>query len=123
MAHRKWKEIKLQPSMLLGPAVPGCSLFSFHFRWAILCPQAVDGFAGKCVTEWNRTMALLEGENNALLMLSKSCSRETAEPLNAKRAQKNIHPEHLLRHIGKAGMVRRSSSRRWEGSRDISSGL
>ena len=41
MAHRKWKEIKQQPSMLPGPAVPGFSLVSFHFLWAILCPQAV----------------------------------------------------------------------------------
>ena len=24
-----------------GPAVPGCSLLSFHFLLAILCPQAV----------------------------------------------------------------------------------
>ena len=35
MAHRKWKKIKLQPSMLPGPAVPGSCLASFHFRWAI----------------------------------------------------------------------------------------
>ena len=28
--------------MLPGPAVPGCSLVSFHFLWAILCPQAVN---------------------------------------------------------------------------------
>ena len=35
MAHRKWKEIKLQPSMSPGPAVPGSCLASFHFRWAI----------------------------------------------------------------------------------------
>ena len=41
MVHRKWKDTKLQPSMLPGPAVPGCSLASFHFLWAILCPQAV----------------------------------------------------------------------------------
>ena len=34
MAHRKWKEIKQQPSMLPGPAVPGCSLVSLHFLWA-----------------------------------------------------------------------------------------
>ena len=27
--------------MLPGPAVPGCSLVSFHFLWEILCPQAV----------------------------------------------------------------------------------
>ena len=41
MAHRKWKETKQEPSMLPGPAVPGCSFVSFHFLWAILCPQAV----------------------------------------------------------------------------------
>ena len=27
--------------MLPGPDVPGCSLVSFHFLWAIQCPQAV----------------------------------------------------------------------------------
>ena len=42
MADRKWKETKQQPSMLPGPAVPGCSLVSFHFLWAILCLQAVQ---------------------------------------------------------------------------------
>ena len=42
MAHRKQKETKQQPSLLPGPAVPGCSLVSFHFLWAILCPQAVQ---------------------------------------------------------------------------------
>ena len=41
MAHRKWKETKQQPSLLPDPAVPGCSLFSFHFLSAILCLQAV----------------------------------------------------------------------------------
>ena len=35
MANRKWKEIKQQPSMLPGPAVPGCCLVSFHFLWTI----------------------------------------------------------------------------------------
>ena len=44
MAHRKWKEIKQQSSMLPGSAVPGYSVVSFHFLWAILCPQAVFGF-------------------------------------------------------------------------------
>ena len=29
------KETKQQPSMLPGPAVPGCCLISFHFLWAI----------------------------------------------------------------------------------------
>ena len=31
MAHRKWKETKLHPSMLPGLALPGCTLVSFHF--------------------------------------------------------------------------------------------
>ena len=35
MAHRKWKEIKQQPSMLPAPAVPGSCLVSIYFRWAI----------------------------------------------------------------------------------------
>ena len=42
MAQRKWKEAKQLPSMLPGPAVPGCCLVSFHFLLAILCLQAVD---------------------------------------------------------------------------------
>ena len=41
MVHRKWKETRQLPSMLPGSAVHGCSLVSFHFLWAILCPQAV----------------------------------------------------------------------------------
>ena len=36
MAHRKWKETKQLPSMLPGPAVPGCCLVCFHIMWAIL---------------------------------------------------------------------------------------
>ena len=47
MAHRKWKESKQQPSMLPGPAVPGCCLISFHFLWAIHpirpCSKSNDG--------------------------------------------------------------------------------
>ena len=31
MSHRKRRETKQQLSMLLGPAVPGCCLVSFHF--------------------------------------------------------------------------------------------
>ena len=46
MAHRKWKEIKQQPSMLLGPAVPGCCLVSFHFLWVILSTSTVQGDNG-----------------------------------------------------------------------------
>ena len=41
MAHRKWNEIKQQPSMLPGPAVPDCSLVSFYFLWAILSTGTV----------------------------------------------------------------------------------
>ena len=48
MAHRKWKESKQQPSMLPGPAVPGCCYISFHFLWAILCPQAVQISRSNC---------------------------------------------------------------------------
>ena len=36
MANRKWKETKQLPGNMLG----NC-LVSFHFLWAILCPQAV----------------------------------------------------------------------------------
>ena len=43
MAHRKWKEIKQQPSILPGPAVPGCCLVYFHFLWAILSSSTVVG--------------------------------------------------------------------------------
>ena len=42
MAHRKWKETKLQLSMLLGPAVLDCCLVSFHFLWAILSTSTVQ---------------------------------------------------------------------------------
>ena len=31
MSHRKRRETKQQPSMLPGPAVPGCCLVNFHF--------------------------------------------------------------------------------------------
>ena len=63
MAHRKWRETKQLPSLLPGPAVPGCSLIPFHFLWAILCPQTVDtecihllGFASlKLYFEFHKT--------------------------------------------------------------------
>ena len=41
MAHRKWKEMKQQPGMLPGPAVPGCCLVSFHFLWGKLSTRTV----------------------------------------------------------------------------------
>ena len=41
LPHRKWKEIKQQPSMLPGPGVPGCCLVTFHILWAILSTSTV----------------------------------------------------------------------------------
>ena len=41
MAHRKWKETKQKPSMLSGPAVPGCCLIFFHILWVILSTSTV----------------------------------------------------------------------------------
>ena len=46
MTHRKWKEIKQQPSMLPGLAVPGSCLVSFYFRWAIHPIRPVQGDHG-----------------------------------------------------------------------------
>ena len=53
MAQRKWKESKQQPSMLPGPAVPGCCLVSFHIMWAILSTSTVFlvTLIGKAVSE------------------------------------------------------------------------
>ena len=59
MAHRKWKDTKLQP----GTAGPGnmlvCCLVSFHFLWAILCPQAVplilNTVRGRCTARISRS--------------------------------------------------------------------
>ena len=44
MANRKWKETMQQPSMLSGPAVPGCYLVSFHILLAILSTSTVFFF-------------------------------------------------------------------------------
>ena len=41
MAYRKWKETNVQPGTAGPGNMLGCSLVSFHFLWAILCPQAV----------------------------------------------------------------------------------
>ena len=39
--------------MLPGPAEPGCSLVSFHFLWAILCPHAGGQFDRSTeISEW-----------------------------------------------------------------------
>ena len=58
MAHRKWKETKQLPNLLSGPAVPGCSLVSFHFLWAILCPQDVQGDLGGALRYKNEACTL-----------------------------------------------------------------
>ena len=42
MAYRKWKETKVHPGTDGPGNMLGCSLVSFHFLWAILCPQAVE---------------------------------------------------------------------------------
>ena len=42
--HRKWRETKQQPSMLPGPAVPGCCFVSFHFVCYIHHSCTVDIF-------------------------------------------------------------------------------
>ena len=42
IAHGKWKETKQQPGTAGPGNVLGRCLVSFHFLWAILCPQAVD---------------------------------------------------------------------------------
>ena len=41
MAHRKWKETKLQPGTAGPGNMLGCCFVSFHFLWAIICLQAV----------------------------------------------------------------------------------
>ena len=41
IAHRKWKETKLQPGTAGIGNMLGRCLVSFHFMWAILCLQAV----------------------------------------------------------------------------------
>ena len=41
MAYRKWKETKVHPGTARPGNMLGCSLVSFYFLWAVLCPQAV----------------------------------------------------------------------------------
>ena len=45
-AHGKWKETMPQPSILPGPAVPGCCLVYFHILWAILSTSTVESHQG-----------------------------------------------------------------------------
>ena len=43
IAHRIWKEAKQQQGTAGPGNMLGSCLVSFHFLWAILCPQAVQG--------------------------------------------------------------------------------
>ena len=57
-SNRPWSNIFQEPGVDWKSASALSSVRSLHW---------VDGFAGKCVTEWYRTAALLENEGNALL--------------------------------------------------------
>ena len=59
MAHRKWKETKLQPGTAGPGNMPGSCLTSFHFLWAILCPQAVQ--CVPLIRSLNKTVDLISG--------------------------------------------------------------
>ena len=68
MAYRKWKETKLQP-VTAGPGIMlGCSLVSIHFRWAILCPQAV----GVDLRQQTVDLLTMSPANGINLLLSRS---------------------------------------------------
>ena len=41
LPHRKWREFQQQPGTAGPGNMLGCCVISFHFLWAILCPQAV----------------------------------------------------------------------------------
>ena len=56
MSHRKWKDIKQQPGTAGPGNMLGSCLVSFHFLWAILCPQAVHF---KVIREWRHDEASL----------------------------------------------------------------
>ena len=93
MAHRKWKKTKQEPSMFLGPAVPGCNLVSFHFLWAILCLQAV-------VTLISASTLLrihIEWKSWAKSDLLKNWNCETAVELGEEKKHQKTHP--LIRSI------------------------
>ena len=60
--------------MLPGPAVPGCSLVSFHILWAILCPQAVNFFVeGGCEQLQNCAGIWLNVSMGASNSIKKNC--------------------------------------------------
>ena len=65
MAHRKWKETKLQPSMLPGPAVPGYSLV-----FSISCGPFYVGRLythSSCISSWYMLQCIIF---NQFLMFS-----------------------------------------------------
>ena len=101
MPHRKWRETKQQPSMLPGPAVPGCCLISFHFLWAILCPQAVHvlyhgtiatGFVAAYQTHCSPTCAVLTSAGTySLHSPTRVCNVNVSLPLSLFPSRNVIH--------------------------------
>ena len=62
MAHRKRKDTKLQP-VTAGPGnMIGSCLVSFHFLWAILCPQAVEVMVRQNLPERKVKLFALKGK-------------------------------------------------------------
>ena len=59
-SNRPWANIFYEPDVDWKSASAFSSVRSDHW---------VEGFAGKCVTEWYRTAALLENEGKALFLL------------------------------------------------------
>ena len=64
MAHRKWKETKLQPGTAGPGNMLGCCLVSFHFLWAILSTSTVHAFPDfyfsvTCVRQWRNSCKTL----------------------------------------------------------------
>ena len=84
------RKTKHQTSMLPGPAVPGCSLVSFHFLWGILCPQAV---AYQQRSEQNsfpsdRLSSLRDGDTEALDEETSMTSNLSFYAMNLSRGRK-----------------------------------
>ena len=105
MAHRKWKETKLQPGRTAGPGNKlGCSLVSFHFLWAILCPQAVLSDL-QCIQCRTWMLFMLKRTRRAFVGIhSKRWSREYPAIAHASKKIKGIKVRLLARIIFKLQM-------------------
>ena len=95
MAHRIWKGTKQLPCMLPGPAVPGCSLVSLHFLWAILCPKAVLSHFSTCESV-NTLKPLLSYVYVCGLVRSGSYSTGCPVPLTTPSGWKEMLKMHLI---------------------------